>query len=402
VRVGFLLLHPFWESMASGVRTLELARSLLKIGVEPIVFSPYEATRRTKAGIQIVKLPTFFSTLRVEDTFYYASRRVYYNKTLQKLVIKLSKRLYSGRIQLSSKLPKFFEKYDLDILQAEQDNAALSLLSIRSKLNLPIVLDLHGIWPEELLAANAIEKDSGDWAELQQLMGKVTNDVDLTVSLSDAMKEYVINNYHVDSSKVVVVPPGGRVFPDAQIERSKPLKVVYAGIVSYRKHVDLFIKSIPHVSSKIPDTEFYVTEKGDLLSSIKALADKMHVDPTFFWYQNFEQTLKFLRSCHLGVLPNTVDTSAMISMPSKLFDYMSIGLPVVANEVGGWTDIVKENNIGQITEDSPKAFANGILDLLSSPQKLENCGRRGIELIKNKYNWDISALSLKQQYERLV
>ena len=387
--------------MASGVRTLELARSLLKIGVEPIVFSPYEATRRTKDGIQIVKLPTFFSTLRVEDTFYYASRRAYYNKTLQKLIIKLSKRLYSGQIQLSSKLPKFFEKYDLDILQAEQDNAALSLLSVRSKLNLPIVLDLHGIWPEELLAANAIQKDSSEWAELQGLMGSVINDVDLTVSLSDAMKDYVLTNYHAASDKVVVIPPGGRVL-NKHFERPEPQKVAYAGIVSYRKHVDLFVRSIPHVSNKKSNVKFYITKKGDLLESIKNLAQNLKVDLTYFWYSDFEQTLQFLSSCHLGVLPSTVDTSAMISMPSKLFDYMSIGLPVVANEVGGWTNIIKDNNLGRVTQDSPKAFAAGILELLNSPEEMSNCARRGMELVKSKYNWDISACLLAQQYERLI
>ena len=53
----------------------------------------------------------------------------------------------ADNFQLSSKLDKFFEQFNLDILQAEQDNAALTLLPIRSKLNLPIVLDLHGIWP---------------------------------------------------------------------------------------------------------------------------------------------------------------------------------------------------------------------------------------------------------------
>jgi hypothetical protein len=76
-------------------------------------------------------MPTLFSNLKIEDSVYHASRRLYYNRALQKLVIRLSKKLYSGQIRLSSKLDKFFKTFDLDILQAEQDNAALSLLSIR-------------------------------------------------------------------------------------------------------------------------------------------------------------------------------------------------------------------------------------------------------------------------------
>ena len=89
-------------------------------------------------------------------------------------------------------------------------------------------------------------------------------------------------------------------------------------------------------------------------------------------------------------------------MPSKLFDYLSVGLPVVANDVGGWTDIIKDNNLGKVTSDSPKAFASGILELLKSPDEIANCARRGIELIEKKYNWDVSAGLLMKQYEKLV
>ncbi len=401
MRVGFFLLHPFWDSMASSVRTLELAKSLKKLGVEPIVFSPYEATRKLD-GISIVKVPTLFSNFKVEDTFYSLSRQAYYNAPLQKLVIKLSKRLYSGQIQLSTNLAKFFEQFDLDILQAEQDNAALTLLPVHSKLKVPIVLDLHGVWPEELLAANSIKEDSSDWENLQDLMRRVINDVDLTVCLSDAMKDYVLTNYYANPNKVTVIPPGGRVSLDKYYERPEPWKVVHAGIISYRKHVDLFVKSIPYVTREKSGVNFYITKKGDLLTRIQNLARDLQVNPTFFWFSGFDETLKFLSSCHLGVLPSTNDTSARISMPSKLFDYLSMGLPVVANDVGGWTNIIKENSLGKVTPDSPRAFASGVLELLNDPDEMANCGRRGMDLIKNKYNWDISASSLLQQYEKLL
>ena len=79
-----------------------------------------------------------------------------------------------------------------------------------------------------------------------------------------------------------------------------------------------------------------------------------------------------------------------------------MGLPVVANDVGGWTEIVKTNNLGIVTSDDPKDFAAGITEFLENPEEIAKCGRRGIELIKNKYNWDNSAKLLAQSYERLI
>jgi glycosyltransferase involved in cell wall biosynthesis len=112
--------------------------------------------------------------------------------------------------------------------------------------------------------------------------------------------------------------------------------------------------------------------------------------------------LRFLASSHVGVHPSTNDTSARLSMPSKLFDYLSVGLPVVANDVGGWTEIVKSNDLGRITSDDPQEFAGGIIELLGDPEEITKCGRRGIEIIKNKYNWDASAAILAENYWKLV
>jgi glycosyltransferase involved in cell wall biosynthesis len=401
LRVGFLLLHPFSESMASGVRTLELAKALGEMEVESVIFTPYERTQ-IKDGLKVVNVPSLFSTLGIENQLYQATRRIYYSKVLQRFVIKISKRLATGRIKPPSKLLSILQEYDLDILQAEQDNAAFMLLSTQTNLDIPLVLDLHGIWPEELLAAGAIYENSSEWKELQTIMKNTVCNMDLTVCVSDAMKQYVLTNYEADPSKVAVVPPGGRVFCEQYSERALPWKVVYAGIVSYRKHVDLFVKSMPYVKAKIPNVEFGITKKGDLIKTVYELAKTLGVEPKYFWFQNLVETLVFLSSCHVGTLPSTNDTSARISMPSKLFDYMSVGLPIVANDVGGWTDLIKKNNLGRVSRDSPADFANCILELLSDPEEVVKCGSNGIQLIKNTYNWSASAASLLDYYKELA
>lgn len=383
--------------MASGVRTIELAKALSKLGVETVIFTPYEKNHLLE-GIQIINMPTIFSSIGLEKGFYDLTRQIYYSRELQRFVIKISQNL----LKIPLKFRKILKESKLDILQAEQDNAALMMLSGNFDLDIPLVLDLHGIWPEELLAANTVKKGSKVWVGLQGALNHILENVDLTICLSDAMKDYVLSNYTVDARDVAVVQPGGRVFCNDYKERSLPWKVVYAGIVSYRKHVDLFIKSMPHIKNRITEIEFNITKRGDLLAPIQKIAKSLGVNPNYFWYKDLKNTLNFLSSCHIGVLPSTKDTSARISMPSKLFDYMSVGLPIVANDVGGWTDIVKKNNLGRISKDSPVSFAHSIVELLSDPEELIRCGRNGIQAIKETYNWDKSAESLLNCYKQLL
>jgi len=387
--------------MASGVRTIELAKALTKLDVKTVIFTPYEKTQ-IYDGLEIINVPSLFSMFGVEKEFYNFTRRVYYSRELQKFVVKISRKIISKPIKLPIKFREVLEHQELDILQAEQDNAALVLLSSQLNLSLPIVLDLHGIWPEELLAANAIQRNSEEWLDLQATLRTVIQNVDHTVCLSEAMKQYVLQNYQTSQKNLTVIPPGGRVFSNRSLNRPQPWKVTYAGIVSYRKNVELFIKSIPHIQKKVKDIEFYITNRGDLLKKTQKLAKDLDIEPKYFWHQDLKRTLQFLSICHIGILTSTNDISTKISMPSKLFDYMSVGLPIVANDVGGWTDIIKENSLGRVSKDNPKAFADSIIELLSNPEELIKCGENGIKTIKNTYNWDKSAQTLLNCYKHLL
>jgi glycosyltransferase involved in cell wall biosynthesis len=75
----------------------------------------------------------------------------------------------------------------------------------------------------------------------------------------------------------------------------------------------------------------------------------------------------------------------------KMFDYLSVGLPVVANDIGGWTRIIEDEEIGVLTESNPVSFAQGILKLIEDQRLSRGFGERGLELVRTKMNWDASA-----------
>jgi len=87
--------------------------------------------------------------------------------------------------------------------------------------------------------------------------------------------------------------------------------------------------------------------------------------------------------------------------PVKLFDYMSVGLPVVANDIGGWASLISEEKIGLTTGDDPRSFAEAIIELIMNREYAEECGRRGRRLVETKYNWDNSARIISDVYNKL-
>jgi len=153
---------------------------------------------------------------------------------------------------------------------------------------------------------------------------------------------------------------------------------------------------------RYPSARFYLTRKGAKLRKIRRLALKLGVFPEFTWFSSSEDFFHFLESCDIGVISSTTNIARMMAYPQKFYDYLSAGLPVVANDIGAWTKIIKENRVGVVTDNDPEAFAEGILELLENPKLIHEYGQRGIELVRQELNYYRSAEKLVSLYKRLV
>jgi len=397
IRVGFLFPHPLTHSLGSSYRLFGLVSSLKKIGVEPFIITPYERTG-TIDGIKVVNIPNVFLNLRLSNLTYDLARYVFYNRLLCKLAIRMmNKNSIKNRGLLN-----VVQRYKLDLLQIEQEPTLLLNQPICNQLSIPLILDFHGIWAEELVESKALTRESKEYQMLQDMVGQAVSKMRAVVVMSEEMKQYVSETYNVSTSMVHVVELGAKPRLKRFPKRGGPPKVVHAGTVSHGKHVDLFINSIPYVIEKQPNTRFYITRKGDLLNEIQNMAKTLGIHIDYFWFAHERPLWRFMSTCHVGVLTASHNISYRLSPPAKLFDYMSVGLPIVANDVGGWTSLLKEEDIGILTEDDPKAFSNGVLELIENPELAQNRGRRALELVKGKHNWDNVTKKLVSVYETLL
>jgi glycosyltransferase involved in cell wall biosynthesis len=93
-------------------------------------------------------------------------------------------------------------------------------------------------------------------------------------------------------------------------------------------------------------------------------------------------------------LPNHVD-----SLPTKMFEYMSSGIPVIASNFPLWREIVEGNRCGICVDPlDPKAIAAAIDYLVSNPETAKSMGERGRKAVLEKYNWEVEAVRLTDFY----
>lgn len=388
--------------MGSVVRVRELALSLGRSGVEAFIITPYERCFDLSSNVHVVSGGGSFSHfIGLSKQFYGFSKYLYYSRVFPHLYSKFESQLSKVLPGLVNRIAEFVLNEKVDVIQVEQDATLPIGISLKEATGLPLVADIHNLSSEELVASGSLEKDGEAFLEMQNSTARSFSQADHLVVVSEQMRDYVVHNYGVSCDDISVVPPGGRPIVDgtALKKREEPFKVVYAGLVAPRGHTDLFVRSIPFVKKQESPVQFFITDKGEAVGRVKKLTRNLGVAPKFFWYDDYDMVNSFLSSCHLGVLCSSEDLARQMGTPAKLFTYMSAGLPVVANDVGGWSSIIQEEKAGLLTKNTPEDFALAINELLSDYHLRTELSYNALNAVTEKYNWDKSRESLVKVYE---
>jgi len=93
----------------------------------------------------------------------------------------------------------------------------------------------------------------------------------------------------------------------------------------------------------------------------------------------------------------------LASYPTKLFEYMSAGIPVIAADFPMWRKIVVNAGCGLLVDPlDPQAIADSIVYILEHPEEAEEMGKNGRKAVEEKYNWSREEKKLLGLYMDLL
>lgn len=382
MNVGFIITHISHGSPGSFERIHELSRHLMNLGVNSTILTPFAEDKNnvTDVGMQLIGSTT--AKLGLSSMIYKIARKMasssltsslfLSNTSIMRMVNNIRHGLYSG-----------LKQRRFDILHAVQPIAGLACAPIAKEFNIPFATDLHNIWPEEAVAEGLVKRDDSTFKRLHEVEQSIIDSSDVVTVVSESMKSYIISNYSIMNKPIVIIPPSGPIIAKTSDMPREP-NVVYAGMVNSREHVDLFAKSIPFLKHS---ASFFISDYGDAIKDVKKITNNTQRVVNYFWFIRRYEVLQFLIKSKIGILTSRNDITRQLGPPLKLFDYLACGLPVVANDIGGWSKMIEREGIGILTRDDPKDFARSIDSILSDDLLWFRMSNNATELIKNKHNW---------------
>jgi glycosyltransferase involved in cell wall biosynthesis len=91
------------------------------------------------------------------------------------------------------------------------------------------------------------------------------------------------------------------------------------------------------------------------------------------------------------------------SLPTKLFEYMGLGLPVVASDFPLYREIIDGHQCGVCVNPADLPAVLGAVEhLLDNPAEAAAMGQRGREAVRQNYSWDTEAAKLLHLYRSLL
>ena len=118
---------------------------------------------------------------------------------------------------------------------------------------------------------------------------------------------------------------------------------------------------------------------------------------------NRGEVAELLGKVRTGLITYRPYANHLRAEPTKLFEYMSAGIPVIASDFPLWREIVDGVGCGILVDPSePKAIASAIEYLLVHPEEARAMGQRGMEAVTSQYNWTQEEQKLLHLYADLT
>ena len=116
-----------------------------------------------------------------------------------------------------------------------------------------------------------------------------------------------------------------------------------------------------------------------------------------------EKVFKLMQRASIGVLLNEKIFDYDNAVPNKLFEYLSLGLPIVASNFGIWKNIIEKYQIGELCDpNSLDEIDASIKKVFSNYSYYIDNYIKNFEDIKKKFLWNKKKNVLIQLYNNLL
>jgi len=352
--------------------------------------------------------------------FEYAFKKYQKNLTISKTIPLYRKSMFtrsaSWIVFLIQLIPKilFCKKTDLFLITSNPPilGFLLAVISFFKKVN--YVYLIYDFYPDVILELRILREDNliikfWNWTNINLFKNAL-----LIFTLTEQVNNKLRMFYGIKDSKIKLIPPWADnkfLFPISG--KNNPLQkrfnpdnkkiVLYSGNMGKTHNIKIILNAASKLSNN-SEILFLFVGGGDKADMIKEFIKKTKLKNLKI--ENYVKSKEFNFLLNLATLSiASVSKSADLSLiPSKIFSYMSVGLPLIAigSQGGVLENVIEKCNCGVFhSSSSSKDLAEKIENLINNKESLIKYKKGGTRFISLNHNKIVNTTNFLNELKKI-
>ena len=207
------------------------------------------------------------------------------------------------------------------------------------------------------------------------------------LACSESEKELGMEQVHYKEKRAYVWSnsvPDAQTVPPSDLKETSPY-ICYIGRPSYQKNPFFLVNVIREVHKAYPDIRFYILGVGYYspdLERMKRIITQYQLENTIelFPWLNHNETMGYVKNALFYLT-----TSRYEGLPLAVIEAMSLGKCIVASDVLGNKDCVKDGYNGYLLPLQENLFTKKIIELIEHPDLTETFGKNSRLLFEKDF-----------------
>jgi len=281
-------------------------------------------------------------------------------------------------------------RYDLIFVNNMPDILVVSAL-LPKIFGAKVILDLHDPMPELMMTIFGKDPGSKSVRLLKFLEKWTVARADQILVPNVAWRRLLAaRSCPEDKIAVMMNSPDESIFPfSAARPRSslsnKPVIVMYHGTLVERNGLDIAVEAFARLRNQLPMAQLHIYGKAtSFLERVMQSARERGLEQNVlhFGQKPLEQIVAAIDACDIGVIPNRRNEFTQINMPTRIFEYLARGKPVIAPRTAGIQDYFDEDSLFFFEAGNADELAKQIEFVASHPREALTVTERGQQVYK--------------------
>lgn len=277
-------------------------------------------------------------------------------------------------------------------------------------LGRPVIHDVHDLMPE-LYGEKFGEGRGRMMIFLLKLQERWAGRFATAVLTVEERLRGILADRGVPRGKIHVLMnlPDDRIFRPRPSSPTKsaaePFVIVYHGTLARRLGLDLAIEAVAKVGESIPNLELRIIGDGEERSALIALRDRLSLKPRVTFSDGFvpvPSIPELIADADMGLVPLRASPGTDIMLPTKLLEYVSLGIPTACprtTTIGVYFD---ENMVEFFEAGNVDSLAAAIVHLHDNPARRASLVAQAAERFGDEHRWARHKLVYTNLVENLL